>query len=428
MIIIRSDGKNVSDFLKTMRNRNAETNKAVTAQVQAIIDDVRQNGDEALCRYTRQFDGCDIKAFEVPKEKWAAACQSADSTFMEALAKAKENILAFHRRQLQDGFVDKKPNGVILGQRVRPLKRVGLYVPGGTAAYPSSVLMNALPAKVAGVEELVMVTPPQKDGLPNPDILAAAQLAGVDKVLLIGGAQAVAALAYGTETVPRVDKIVGPGNIFVATAKKLLFGVVDIDMIAGPSEILVMADETADSGYIAADMISQAEHDKLASAVLLTTSKTVADGVAAQLKTQTQMRNRRQIIEASLRDYGAIVLCRDEVEMVDLANEIAPEHLEVHCANAMDLLERLDNAGSIFLGKYASEPLGDYYAGPNHVLPTGGTARFFSPLGVDAFLKRIAYTYYTKEALLAAGDDIITLAEKEGLDGHANAIRVRMKP
>ena len=314
---------------------------------------------------------------------------------------------------------------MILGQRVRGLKRVGLYVPGGTAAYPSSVLMNAIPAKIAGVEELVMVTPPAKDGSANPDILAAAAVAGVDRIYLMGGAQAVAALAYGTETVPRVDKIVGPGNIYVATAKRLLYGTVDIDMVAGPSEILIVADDTANPAFLAADLMSQAEHDVLASAILLTTSERIARETVSALKQQVRSLSRRKIIEQSLLDYGAVIICRTLDEAIGFANDLAPEHLELCVENPMEYIGRIDNAGSVFLGNYSPEPLGDYYAGPNHVLPTSGTARFFSPLGVDSFVKKSSFLYYTEAALREAKDDIVKLAETEGLTAHANSIKVR---
>ena len=312
-----------------------------------------------------------------------------------------------------------------MGQRVRGLHRVGIYVPGGTAAYPSSVLMNAIPAKIAEVGEIIMVTPPAKGGKPNPDIMAAALVAGVDRVFLIGGAQAVAALAYGTETVPKVDKIVGPGNIFVATAKKHLYGTVDIDMIAGPSEILIVADETAKPAYLAADLMSQAEHDRMASAILITTSEKLAQETVAQLQEQMQHLSRREIIEESLTNFGAIIVCETMDEAEEFANDLAPEHLEVCCANPMEYVGRLDNAGSVFLGNYSPEPLGDYFAGPNHVLPTSGTARFFSPLSVDSFVKKSSFIYYTQPALQAASEDIIRLAETEGLTAHANSIRVR---
>ena len=374
-----------------------------------------------------KFDGRCPEQMEVTRAQMEEAVAKADPRFVEALRNAMENIREFHSRQKQQSFIDAKSNGVMMGQRIRGLKRVGLYVPGGTAAYPSSVLMNAVPAKIAGVEEVIMVTPPLKDGTANPDILVAAALAGVDRIFLMGGAQAVGALAYGTETIPKVDKIVGPGNIFVATAKRILYGVVDIDMIAGPSEILVMADSTANPKFLAADLMSQAEHDVLASSILLTTDRTVAEKTLEELERQMAGLSRKEIIEKSLRDYGAMIVCRSIDEMVELANELAPEHLEVMMDNPMAYLGRLDNAGSVFLGQYAPEPLGDYYAGPNHVLPTSGTARFFSPLGVDSFIKKSSYIYYTEEALRAAHDDIVCIAEREQLTAHANSIKVRFE-
>ena len=316
---------------------------------------------------------------------------------------------------------------MVLGQKITPIEKVGLYVPGGTAAYPSTVLMDAIPAKIAGCRELVMVTPAGKDGNVKPAVLAAAKIAGVDKIFKIGGAQAVAALAYGTETVPKVDKIVGPGNAYVAEAKRQVFGQVAIDMIAGPSEILVMADSTANPKFLAADLMSQAEHDVLASSILLTTDRAIAEQTLEELARQIEKLSRKDIIEKSLRDYGAMIVCRSVDEMVELANELAPEHLEVMMDNPMAYLGRLDNAGSVFLGQYAPEPLGDYYAGPNHVLPTSGTARFFSPLGVDSFIKKSSYIYYTEEALRAAHDDIVCIAEREQLTAHANSIKVRFE-
>ncbi|MDD6033392.1 MAG: histidinol dehydrogenase [Oscillospiraceae bacterium] len=423
--IVKADGVQERQLLGSLRSRSAEVDKEVTRVVSEILENVRTRGDQAVKEYTLKFDGSLPDALEVDREVINDALTNADPEFVSALLNAMENITEFHNRQKHQSFIDAKPNGVILGQRIRGLHRVGLYVPGGTAAYPSSVLMNAVPAKIAGVKEIIMVTPPGKDGKPNPDILVAAAVCGVDRVFLLGGAQAVAALAYGTETVPRVDKIVGPGNIFVATAKKLLYGQVDIDMIAGPSEILVLADETANPVYVAADLMSQAEHDKLASAILITTSEKLAEETKAELERQSAALSRREIIETSLRDFGGIIVCDSMDQAVELANEVAPEHLEVAVQDPFLYLGRLDNAGSVFLGHYAPEPLGDYYAGPNHVLPTSGTARFFSPLGVDAFVKRSSYIYYTREALEEAKDDIVCLAEKEGLTAHANSIKVR---
>lgn len=424
---IYANGSDELEFFKELDKRHGETNKKVTEAVSEIIENVRENGDKAVKEYTLKFDGSLPEYYEVPRDVINDALNEADEDYVNALLNAMENIADFHNRQRQQGFINAKENGVIMGQRIRGLERVGLYVPGGTAAYPSSVLMNAIPAKIAGVKEIIMVTPPCKDGTPNKDILTAAAVCGVDRVFMLGGAQAIAALAYGTETIPKIDKIVGPGNIYVATAKKLLFGTVDIDMIAGPSEILVMADDTANPKFIAADLMSQAEHDVMASSILVTTSEALADKVLAEIDRQAENLSRKDIIKKSLENYGAIIITDCRHCAVELANAIAPEHLEVHMENPMELLGSLDNAGSIFLGQYASEPLGDYYAGPNHVLPTSGTARFFSPLGVDSFIKKISYTYYTEEALREAEKDIVTIAEKEGLTAHANAVKVRFE-
>lgn len=419
------NGKDEEEFFKQLEKRQGETNKQVTSVVNEIIDTVRAQGDEAVKNYTLKFDGKLPEYYEVPQDVINDALTEAEPSFVEALLNAIENITDFHQRQKSQSFVNTKADGCILGQKVRGLDKVGLYVPGGTAAYPSSVLMNAVPAKIAGVKEIIMVTPPLKDGTPNKDILVAAALCGVDRIFMSGGAQAIAALAYGTEEIPKVDKIVGPGNIYVATAKKLLYGVVDIDMVAGPSEILVMADETANPKYVAADLMSQAEHDKLASAILVTTSEKLADETIAELERQMQDLSRKDIIEKSLSDYGAIIICNSKFDACEMANRFAPEHLEVLFENPLEYVGRLDNAGSIFLGQYAPEPLGDYYAGPNHVLPTSGTARFFSPLSVNSFEKRSSFIYYTEDALCKAKDDIVLVAEKEGLTAHANAIKVR---
>lgn len=424
---IYANGTDERAFLAELGRRAGEASKKVTETVSAIIEDVRENGDSAVKNYTLKFDGNLPQYYEVPREIINDALTEADQTFVDALLNAQENIADFHNRQVEQGFINAKADGCIMGQKVRGLSRVGLYVPGGTAAYPSSVLMNAIPAKIAGVKEIIMVTPPLKDGTPNKDILVAAAICGVDRVFLSGGAQAIAALAYGTEEIPKCDKIVGPGNIYVATAKKLLYGVVDIDMIAGPSEILVIADDTADPKFAAADLMSQAEHDVLASAIMVTTSEALADATLAEIDRQKQYLSRREIIEKSLADYGAIIIADSREKCVELANEIAPEHLEVLMENPFELLGSLENAGSVFLGSYASEPLGDYYAGPNHVLPTSGTARFFSPLGVASFTKRMSYTYYTEDALRGAKDDIVLIAEREGLTAHANAIKVRFE-
>ncbi len=425
MKLIRCNGKDELNFFASLRERSAAPDPKVVETVTGILEDVRRNGDAAVRAYTEKFDGKCPECFEVDSDTIADALENADPKFVEALLNAIENIADFHNRQKEQGFTNTRDDGVIMGQRLRGLARVGLYVPGGTAAYPSSVLMNAIPAKIAGVQELIMVTPPAKDGKPNPDILVAASLCGVDRVFLMGGAQAIAALAYGTDTIPRVDKIVGPGNIYVATAKRLLYGVVDIDMVAGPSEILVMADDTANPKYVAADLMSQAEHDLLASAILVTTSERVANETLNEIERQVKNLSRREIIAQSLVNYGAVLVCDTPAQAVAIANEVAPEHLEVLMENPLEYIGKLDNAGSVFLGAYASEPLGDYYAGPNHVLPTSGTARFFSPLSVYSFVKRSSYIYYTEEALREAKDDILCIANREGLTAHANAIAVR---
>lgn len=424
---IIANGTDEKNFLKEVEKRNGEKDKKVGEIVSEIIETVKNGGDKAVKDYTLKFDGKLPQYYEVPREVINDALTEADPEFVNALLNAQENITDFHNRQKEQGFINPLSNGVILGQRVRGLERVGLYVPGGTAAYPSSVLMNAIPAKIAGVKEIIMVTPPKKDGTPNKDILVAAAICGVDRIFMAGGAQAIAALAYGTEEIPKVDKIVGPGNIFVATAKKLLFGMVDIDMVAGPSEILVVADETADPKYLAADLMSQAEHDVLASAILITTSEEIADKTIAEIERQKETLSRKAIIDQSLDNYGAVIIAKSISDAIELANGLAPEHLEMQVDNPMQYLGQLDNVGSIFLGKYAPEPLGDYYAGPNHVLPTSGTARFFSPLSVNSFTKRSSFIYYTEQALMDAKDDIACVAEREGLTAHANAIKVRFE-
>lgn len=425
MKILTADGTSELELLETMHNRSTEIDRQVSETVSGILADVCTRGDDAVRDYTEKFDGKRPGALELSPDALENAYAQVPARFIESLTRAAENIRAFHERQKREGFITTQPNGVVMGQRVRGLARVGLYVPSGKAAYPSSVLMNAIPAKVAGVGELVMVAPPGKEGTVNPYILAAAKVAGVDRVFAIGGAQAVAALAYGTASVPKVDKIVGPGNIYVATAKRLVFGAVDIDMIAGPSEILVVADETADPAYLAADLMSQAEHDPLASAVLLTVSRKLAEQTLAEIDRQKAALSRREIIEQSLRDFGAIIVCKNLTDCLCLANRIAPEHLELMVNQPMHWLGMVENAGSVFLGQYSPEPLGDYYAGPNHVLPTSGTARFFSPLSVDTFVKKSSFIYYSREALDKGKDDIVTLAEAEGLTAHANSIKVR---
>ena len=423
--VVRADGSAELELIRQLKKRSGEVDKKVTASVSEIIENVKKDGDRALFEYTEKFDGVKLEKLEISRDEIESARDKCDGGFIAALERAAKNIASFHEKQRQQSWLDTKPDGVIMGQRVRGLARVGIYVPGGTAAYPSSVLMNAIPAKIAGVGEIVMVTPPLKDGTANPDILAAACIAGVDRVFLVGGAQAAAALAYGTESIPKVDKIVGPGNIYVATAKKLLYGEVDIDMIAGPSEILIVADDTAVPEFVAADLMSQAEHDVLASAILLTTSEELADKTVRELERQSAELSRKAIIDRSLSDYGAVIICENMEQAVSFANELAPEHLEMCVENPLEYIGRVDNAGSVFLGNYSPEPLGDYYAGPNHVLPTSGTARFFSPLSVDSFIKKSSFIYYTEEALVRDADDIIKLAETERLTAHANSVRLR---
>ena len=420
-----ANGKDEYNFIETLKERSVSGAKDVTDIVQDIINNVKCNGDKAVNEYTVKFDGKAPENIEITKDEIESLISQCDKDYIETLKRAAKNIEDFHKRQIQQSWLTTKENGVILGQRIRGLERVGLYVPGGTAAYPSSVLMNAIPAKLAGCKEIIMTTPPSSNGKPNPDILAAAMIAGVDRVFLMGGAQAVAALAYGTEKVPKVDKIVGPGNIFVATAKKLLYGVVDIDMIAGPSEILIIADKSANPKFLAADLMSQAEHDRLASSILLTDYEPLAEQVKSELNRQMKNLSRKEIIEESLENYGAIIVCKDMDQAVDFANELAPEHLEVCCENPMEYIGKLDNAGSVFLGNYSPEPLGDYFAGPNHVLPTSGTARFFSPLSVDSFVKKSSFIYYTETALKNDAEDIVCFAETEGLTAHGNSIKVR---
>lgn len=427
MKITKANGKAEYALIEDLKKRTGETDPKIVEIVTNIINAVKEQGDEAVREFTVRFDGSVPKRTILEKDELDSYLDIVDDDFKSALINAKENIYNFHLRQAQQSWLRTEENGVIMGQRVRGLQRVGIYVPGGTAAYPSSVLMNAIPAKIAGVKEIIMVTPPGKDGSPNPDIMAAAAVAGVDKVFLVGGAQAVAALAYGTEKIPKVDKIVGPGNIFVATAKKLLYGVVDIDMVAGPSEILIVADKSAKPAFLAADLMSQAEHDKLASAILLTTSSDIARATAREIDRQIKFLERQEIIAESLDKFGEIIVCENLDQAIDFANELAPEHLEMCVEEPLKYIGRLDNAGSVFLGNYSPEPLGDYYAGPNHVLPTSGTARFFSPLSVDSFIKKSSFIYYTEAELSKAKDDIVKLADTEGLTAHANSIKVRFE-
>ena len=396
----------------------------VTAVVRDILADVRSRGDAALYDYCRRFDRADLTALEVTPAEWDAAISNVDKKLLAVLEQSAKNIEAFHRRQVRTDFVITDRPGMVLGQKITPLQRVGLYIPGGTACYPSSVLMNAIPAKIAGVPECIMVTP-ANGGQLNPSILAAAKIAGVDRIFKLGGAQAVAALAYGTESVPRVDKIVGPGNAYVAEAKRQVFGQVSIDMIAGPSEILVVADGTNNAAHLAADLLSQAEHDKLASAVLVTDSRPLAEAVAAEVERQLKLLPREEIARSSIENNGKIIVADSLDQAIDIANEIAPEHLELAVDNPFDHLPKIRNAGSIFLGKYCPEALGDYWAGPNHTLPTMGTARFSSPLSVDDFIKKSSFTYYTADALAAVADDIAAFAESEGLRAHGRSVQIR---
>ena len=397
----------------------AQAEVDVAAVVSDIIANVRANGDKALLAYCEKFDKVKLSSLEVCAEEIEEAFASVDAEFVRVMKKAAENIYAFHKRQVRNSFVIEETEGVVMGQRVTPIDRVGLYVPGGTAAYPSSVLMNSIPAKIAGCGMIVMVTPPSKDGKVNPAILAAAKIAGVDRIFKVGGAQAVAALAYGTETVPEVDKIVGPGNAFVAEAKKQVFGKVAIDMIAGPSEILVVADGTCDADVVAADLLSQAEHDKLASAVFVTDSERLAREVSDALERQIPQLSRHEIARASIDNNGKIIIADDLMCAIEIANEIAPEHLELCVDNPFDYIGKVRHAGSVFMGKHCPEALGDYLAGPNHTLPTSGTAKFSSPLSVDDFVKKSQFTYYTADALSKVADDVALFAKKEGLTAHA---------
>jgi len=417
---------NLSDMADgDILSRGFEYKDDAEEAVSKIIENVRQKGDAALFEYTKKFDHAALDALEVTKEEFDAAEAAVDADFLETLRLAKENISAFHKNQLRPNFVLTDKAGALLGQKFTPIEKVGIYVPGGTAAYPSSVLMNAVPAKLAGVSELVMVSPPGPDGSLPAVILAAAKIAGVDRVFKIGGAQAVAALAYGTESVPKVHKIVGPGNKYVATAKRRVFGLVDIDMIAGPSEILVVADGTANPRRVAADLLSQAEHDRDASAVLVTTSEALADAVSAELERQIPLLPRADICRASIDNNGRIIVAGTIEEAVGAANRIAPEHLELCVQDPFAALNLVKNAGSIFLGHYTPEALGDYFAGPNHVLPTGGTAKFSSPLSVDDFVKKSSFIYYTKDALSAVSARVADFAKREGLEAHAKSVTSR---
>lgn len=422
--INKNDYQALSSYLKS---RSQEISSDILVTVSNILKDVREQGDVACKKYTKQFDGIEMDTWKVSEEELDEAISHCDPFFMESMEKAKKNIEYFHQAQVAQSYILQEQKGVYLGQRVIPLSSVGIYVPGGRAQYPSSVLMNAIPAAVAGVKRIVMVTPPNKEGKINPNIAFAAKLAGVTDIYKIGGAQAIAALAYGTEPIPSVDKICGPGNIFVAAAKKLVYGKVDIDMIAGPSEILVVADDHANPAYAAADLLSQAEHDPMASPILLATSQTKIDEINAELKVQSAQLPKKEIVEQSLKNYGKSILCDSISECIEIANEIAPEHLELMVEDPMSYLAQVVNAGSVFMGYYTCESIGDYFGGTNHVLPTNGTARFSSALGVDSFVKRSCFLHYSKEALDAYGQYIIKMAQEENLDGHANAVKVRVQ-
>ncbi len=423
MIKIFKDGIKTEEIL----NREIESYSEFENTVDEIIKDVIKNGDEALLRYTRKFDCPTLESIEVSREEIDKAYDRLDEGFKNILKEARKNIEDFHRKQLREGFRLEKDGGIVLGQKFTPIKRVGIYVPGGTAAYPSTVLMNAIPAYIAGVKEIIMVTPAGKDGSVKDEILAAAKLCGVTRVFRIGGAQAVASLAFGTETVPKVHKIVGPGNIFVALAKKRVFGTVSIDMIAGPSEILVIADEKANPKFLAADLLSQAEHDRLASAVLVTNSLSLADAVSEELERQIPLLERADIARHSIDNQGKIIVTESIEKAIEISNEIAPEHLEVCLDEPFKYLDKIENAGSIFLGKYSPEPLGDYFAGPNHTLPTSGSAKFSSPLSVDDFVKKSSFIYYTEEKLRESSEKIAEFASREGLTAHAKSVTIRFE-
>lgn len=414
------------ELIAYLEGRSEEINADIMLKVTDILNNVRLNKDEALKYYTKCFDGIELDDFKVSEDELNQAAALADASFVAAMQNASHNIEVFHQAQIQSGYRLDKEYGIYLGQRVLPLDSVGIYVPGGRAQYPSSVLMNAIPARIAGVKRIVMITPPSKEGGLHPNIAAAAKIAGVTEIYKIGGAQGIAALAYGTQSIQKVDKIVGPGNIFVATAKKLVFGTVDIDMIAGPSEILVIADENANPAYVAADLLSQAEHDPMASAILVSNSASLIEKVNVELAKQVEQLPKVEIAKASLQAYGTSILCDDLSQCVEISNQIAPEHLELMIAEPMAYLDQVKHAGSVFLGYYTCESIGDYFGGTNHVLPTSGTARFSSALGVDSFIKKSSFLYYSEEAVKTYGSQIIKMAQEENLDAHANAVKVRL--
>ena len=429
MRIVTLDENSKQNLLNDLLKRSPNHYGEFIDRVNDIINNVRSNGDAAIFDYTKRFDGADINAsnIRVTKEEIEEAYTLVDPELIDVIRKALVNIREYHEKQRQYSWFDSKPNGTMLGQKVTPLATTGVYVPGGKAVYPSSVLMNVIPAKVAGVEKIVMVTPPGKDGKVNPNTLVAANEAGADEIYKVGGAQAIAALAFGTESIPKVDKIVGPGNIYVALAKKAVYGYVSIDSIAGPSEILVLADETANPRYVAADLLSQAEHDELASAILVTTSKELAEAVSVEVEQFIAELSRKEIMSKSIENYGYILVAESMQDAIDAANDIASEHLEIMTKNPFEVMTKIKNAGAIFIGEYSSEPLGDYFAGPNHILPTNGTAKFFGPLSVDDFVKKSSIIYYSREALEPIHKDIIKFATSEQLTAHANSIKVRFE-
>ncbi len=429
MRIIELNDQTKNNLLESLLKRSPNSYGSYEQTVNEIIRKVREKKDEALFAYTKQFDHCEITkdTVKVTAKEIKEAYDKVEPKLVEVMKKSAANITKFHQKQLHNSWIAPEDNGTILGQRITPIEISGVYVPGGKAAYPSSVLMNVLPAKVAGVSRIIMTTPPGADGKVNPGTLVAADIAGVHEIYKAGGAQAIAAMAFGTESIPRVDKITGPGNIFVALAKKACFGYVSIDSIAGPSEILVLADESANPRFVAADLLSQAEHDEMASAILITTSKTLARQVSEEVEQFTRELSRKEIIEKSLENYGYILIAQNMEEAIDAANEIASEHLEILTKNPFETMTKIKNAGAIFLGEYSSEPLGDYFAGPNHILPTNGTARFFSPLNVDDFMKKTSIISYSKDALLKVHEEIELFASKEGLTAHANSIKVRFE-
>ncbi len=429
MRIIKLTQETKKNILNDLLKRSPNNYGKFEATVNEILMNVRENGDQAVFEYTKKFDKFDLNAdnVKVTREEIDAAYKKLDPALIEVIRKSAENIREFHSKQLRNSWFDAKPDGTILGMKITALEKVGVYVPGGKAAYPSSVLMNVVPAKVAGVDQVIMTTPPGADGSVNPGTLVAADVAGVDVIYKVGGAQAIAAMAYGTKSIPKVDKITGPGNIFVALAKKAVYGYVSIDSIAGPSEILVLADETANPRYVAADLLSQAEHDELASAILITTSEELAKKVSDETDAFIAVLERKEIIQKSLDNYGYVLIAESMQDAIDTVNEIASEHLEILTANPFDVMTKIRNAGAIFLGEYSSEPLGDYFAGPNHILPTNGTAKFFSPVNVDDFIKKSSIISYSRDALKKVNEDIQLFARSEGLTAHANSIKVRFE-